>query len=351
MNSFEKQTTTDVQKYYSETLQSSEDLLTSTCCPVDAMPTYIRDIAGEVHPDVTARFYGCGSPIPNAVAGKTILDLGCGTGRDAFIFSKLVGEQGQVIGVDMTAEQLAVANEYADYHREKFGYAKSNTTFHHGYIEELAELGIKDNSIDVVTSNCVLNLTADKKKVFSEIFRVLKPGGELYFSDVFASRRIPEELQNDPILRGECLGGALYTEDFRRLMVEIGCNDHRVLSTSSIAINNVDIESKLGMVEFLSVTVRAFKIDVEDRCEDYGQVAWYHGGIEESPEKFILDDHHVFEKDRPMLVCSNTARMLQQSRFGAFFEIQGDESTHYGLFDCNSPSVTTEADATPGACC
>jgi hypothetical protein len=134
-------------------------------------------------------------------------------------------------------------------------------------------------------------------------------------------------------------------------MVEIGCNDHRVVSTSSIAINNADIESKLGMVGFLSVTVRAFKIDVEDRCEDYGQVAWYRGGIEESPEKFILDDHHVFEKDRPMLVCSNTARMLQQSRFGAFFEIQGDESTHYGLFDCSTPTVSTDADAAPGACC
>lgn len=350
MNSYEQQTTADIQKYYGKVLQSNNDLKTSACCSVETMPKYIRDIASQVHPEVTSRFYGCGSPIPNAVEGKTILDLGCGTGRDTFIFAKLVGEEGRVIGVDMTPEQLTIANEHVDYHREQFGYAESNTTFHKGYIEDLQGLYIEDNSIDIVSSNCVLNLSADKRRVFSEIFRVLKPGGELYFSDVFASRRIPEELQNDPVLRGECLGGALYVEDFRRLLADLGCNDHRVVSNVRIDIKDADIEEKLGDVEFFSTTIRAFKIEVEDRCEDYGQVAWYRGGIAESLQQFVLDDHHVFEKDRPMLVCSNTARMLAQSRFGEFFEIQGDESKHFGLFDCSSPTVT-ESEAPPGACC
>ncbi len=344
-----EQTTNEIRKYYGETLQSSVDLRTSACCPVDAMPTYIRDIAKKVHPEVTARFYGCGSPIPNAVEGQTVLDLGCGTGRDAFIFSSLVGDKGRVIGVDMTPEQLDVATRHQDYHRDQFGYRAANTEFHHGYIEDLAALGIDDDSVDVVTSNCVLNLSNDKAKVFREVFRVLKPGGELYFSGVFASRRIPTELRDDPVLRGECLGGALYVEDFRRILAELGCSDHRIISSSPIAITDTDVASKLGTIEFASMTIRAFNIELEDRCEDYGQVAWYRGGIAEAAEEFILDDHHVFERDRPMLVCSNTARMLQQSRFASYFEVHGDERTHYGLFDCAPPAKGGDGD-TDGCC-
>ena len=350
MSSSQEQITESVQSYYTEVLKSNQDLKTNACCPAESVPTYIREILKSIHPEVTHRFYGCGSPIPNAVENKVVLDLGCGTGRDSFIFSKLVGENGHVIGVDMTSAQIAIAKKYVDYHCNKFGYRCSNTTFHEGYIEDLSAINVEDSSIDIVTSNCVLNLCSDKRKVFKEIFRVLNPGGELYFSDVFCSRRIPENLQKDAILRGECLGGALYIEDFRRLLAELGCYDYRVVSKARIQINNQDIQSKVGDIEFFSITIRAFKIELEDRCEDYGQVAWYLGGIEETPNQFILDDHHIFEKNRPKLICSNTARMLSQSRFSPFFKIQGKETTHFGIFECGS-SLNSDSQTVPSPCC
>ena len=112
----------------------------------------------------------------------------------------------------MTDAQLDVARKYQDEQARRFGFDASNVDFRAGFIEDLAELGIEDNSVDLVVSNCVINLTPFKDQVFSEIYRVLKPGGELYFSDVFCDRRIPDELRDDPVLRGECLGGALYIE-------------------------------------------------------------------------------------------------------------------------------------------
>ena len=195
-------------------LETKEDLKTSACCPLEAPPPHVQKLLENVHETVQSKFYGCGSPMPVAAEGCTVLDLGCGTGRDAFILSQIVGQQGRVIGIDMTDEQLSVANQYVGWHMDKFGYAKPNVEFVKGYIEDLKSSNIEDDSIDIVISNCVINLSPDKEKVFSEIYRVLKPGGELYFSDVFAGRRIPEELQTDKVLLGECLGGAMYTKIF-----------------------------------------------------------------------------------------------------------------------------------------
>lgn len=197
-----------------------------------------------------------------------------------------------MIGVDMTEEQLAVARRHQDWHAERFGHA--NTDFRHGYIEDLAGAGIPDASVDVVVSNCVVNLSPDKPRVLSEIFRVLKPGGELYFSDIFSDRRLPASLLDDPVLVGECLAGALYTEDFRRALESAGCPDARTVAASPVTISDPDIERKIGFAAFTSRTIRAFKLPLEDRCEDYGQVAVYHGTIAEHPRAFDLDDHHRF---------------------------------------------------------
>ena len=132
-----------------------------------------------------------------------------------------------------------------------------------------------------------------------------------------------------------------------------GCSVYRRFSAAAnvrIQINNEDIESKVGDIEFFSITMRAFNIELEDRCEDYGQVAWYLGGIEETPNQFMLDDHHIFEKGRPMLICSNTARMLSQSRFSPFFKIQGKETKHFGIFECGS-SLNSDSQPVPSPCC
>lgn len=353
--STEKQTLESVKDYYGKVLGGSKDLKTSACCTAEAMPMHLRPILSQVHDEVKDRFYGCGSPIPFELKGRTVLDLGSGSGRDCFILSKLVGEEGQVIGVDMTDEQLAVARKHVDYHAQKFGYKKSNIKFVQGYIEDLESAGIASNSVDAVVSNCVINLSPEKKRVFSEIFRVLKPGGELYFSDVFSGRRIPEPLKKDPVLLGECLGGALYIEDFRRMLLELGCSDYRIVNKSRLSLTNTEVEGKAGMIDFYSMTIRAFKVEVEDRCEDYGQVAYYLGTIPEAPHAFTLDDHHVFKTGMPMLVCSNTARMLQKTRYSKHFRVVGDESTHYGLFDCGPRSaLPTAGDLMApggGSCC
>ncbi|MFC5524751.1 methyltransferase domain-containing protein [Rhodanobacter ginsengisoli] len=337
-----------VRSYYGETLQSSGDLRTTACCSIDAMPEYLRAILARLHPEVRDRFYGCGSPLPPALHGSTVLDLGCGSGRDAYLLSSLVGESGRVIGVDMTAQQLDVATRHREFHAQTFGHARSNVSFHLGDLADLAALGIADASVDVVVSNCVLNLVPDKRRAFAEIMRVLKPGGELYFSDVFSDRRLPRELLADPVLLGECLAGALYVEDFRRLMDELGVADARVCARSPIELTDAAIERKIGFARFESITWRAFKLPLEDRCEDYGQVATYLGGVPEHPHRFALDDHHLFERDRPMLVCGNTADMLAGSRYAAHFRIDGDKRRHHGLFDC-APAVAAPGAA--AACC
>lgn len=346
------QTIEAVKTYYGQILKTSADLKTSACCSTDQLPRHIRPIVKALHPDVVAKFYGCGSPIPSVLEGKTVLDLGCGAGRDSFILSKLVGEKGKVIGVDMTHEQLDVAKTHVDYHREKFGYVSTNATFLQGYIEDLQQIGISSNSVDVVVSNCVINLSPDKRRVFSEIFRALKPGGELYFSDVFSSRRVPAHLAQDPVLIGECLGGALYIEDFRRLLSQIGCQDYRVVTQSAISLKHPEIETKVGGITFSSLTIRAFKLSLEDRCEDYGQVAYYLGTLPQCPHAFPLDDHHLFEKGRPVPVCGNTAAMLTQTRYASHFRVEGDTSTHYGLFEC-APKMTNTTDDQPtnAGCC
>ena len=204
------------------------------------------------------------------------------------------------------------------------------------------------SSVDIVISNCVINLSPDKRRVFGEIFRVLKPGGELYFSDIFSGGRLPDELRNDPVLYGECLGGAMYIEDFRRLLTACGIVDYRVISQRRIELQN-EIAEKAGMVNFFSTTVRAFKLnDLEDICEDYGQVAIYRGTLPELPHRFVLDDHHTFQTGKPMLVCGNTAAMLEETRYAKHFTVLGDRSTHYGPFDCSNKSP--DENASNGCC-
>ncbi|MCA1798247.1 MAG: methyltransferase domain-containing protein [Xanthomonadaceae bacterium] len=344
----EPSTLDDVRRYYGEVLQSSADLKTGACCATESLPEPLRRLVADVHPEVRERFYGCGAPLPPALDGCTVLDLGCGTGRDCYVLSRLVGQQGRVIGVDMTEEQLAVARRHVDWHMERYGYRTPNVAFRHGYIEDLADAGIADDTVDVVVSNCVLNLSPEKDRVFAEMLRVLKPGGEFYFSDVFADRRIPAALRDDPVLRGECLGGALYVEDFRRVLAAAGCADARVVSSSPVPLLDADIERKIGFVTFRSLTIRGFKLPLEDRCENFGQVATYLGTIAGHPHRFVLDDHHLFETGRPLAVCGNTADMLSRSRYARHFRIAGDKRTHFGLFDC-APAERAGAPAAP--CC
>lgn len=205
---FIDETRASVSKYYGEELKSSDDLKTNACCTAGSPPKYIQECISNINPEVVSKYYGCGLCLPQyPLEGASVLDLGCGAGRDVYIASQLVGPTGNVVGVDMTDEQLEVANKHLDYHAEKFGFA--NVEFKKGYLEQLADLNLEPGSFDVIISNCVINLCTDKEAVLSECLNLLKPGGELYFSDVYANRRVPKVLQDDEVLWGECLSGAV----------------------------------------------------------------------------------------------------------------------------------------------
>jgi SAM-dependent methyltransferase len=345
-----------VQEYYGKVLQNSDDLQTDACCTEASMPDHLKPVLSEIHDEVMMRYYGCGLIAPEQLEGLSILDLGSGSGRDAYALAKLVGENGGVVGVDMTDEQLEVANRHIEYHREKFGYAKSNVTFLKGYLETLGDLGLEEASFDVIVSNCVINLCEDKAAVLKEAYRLLKPGGEIYFSDVYSDRRVPHELTKDPILHGECLSGALYWNDFLNIAKASGFADPRLVTDRPLGISNPAIAARLGNINFYSATYRLFKIDgLEPMCEDYGQAVIYNGTIDHHGDAFSLDGHHYMEKGRVFPVCGNTYRMLSETRFKDHFEFIGDWSTHYGIFPgcgTNIPFGVKDAQASlSGDCC
>lgn len=323
----------EVREYYGRTLSSNDDLGTDAPhCEAVPPPKYVLDVMPLIADEIIARFYGCGSPIPPALEGATVLDLGCGTGRDVYVLSKLVGPNGHVIGVDMTPEQLEVAQRYQDEQARRFGFEESNVEFKLGYIEDLAACGIKDESIDLVVSNCVVNLSPFKDLVLNEVYRVLKPGGELYFSDVYASRRLPQEVRDDPILHSECLGGATYVEDFKQLMEQAGWNHFVWTVDDPMYVGDLAIETRVGFTSFRSRTVRAIKCDGLERTEeDYGQHATYIGGMPEMPRYFDFDTELRFVKNKPRAISGNTARMIGASRYARYFQISPARG-HRGAF-------------------
>ena len=321
-----------VRAYYGEFLDGSDDLHTDACCCSETPPPkYVLDVLKEIEPEIVAHFYGCGSPIPPALEGATVLDLGCGTGRDVYIASKLVGPAGHVIGVDMTPAQLAFARKHEAAQMERFGFERSNVEFIQSYIEDMA--AIADDSVDVVISNCVVNLSPFKDQLFREIFRVLKPGGELFFSDIFSDRRVPQGFYDDPVLRGECLSGAMYIEDFRRMLQDNGVATFYDVECDEVHIGDLRIATKLGCIGFYSHTVRAVKgVGLEAREEDYGQTATYLGTMPENKRYFDLSSEVRLVKGKPVAISGNMAALLSGSRYAEHFKIT-PAGQHRGAYD------------------
>ncbi|WP_283786332.1 methyltransferase domain-containing protein [Bermanella sp. WJH001] len=344
-----------VKDYYGKVLQGSQDLQTNACCTDEAMPEFLKPILSKVHDEVMMRYYGCGLVVPEQMAGLKVLDLGCGAGRDVYALSAMVGESGRVVGLDMTDEQLAVAREYQNYHADIFGFKETNVEFIQGDIDQLENLPFEDGYFDLIVSNCVINLVQDKQKVLKQAYRLLKQGGEMYFSDVYCDRRIPDELVKDEVLYGECLSGALYWRDFLEFSKAAGFTDPRLVKDRVLTIENAKLEQKIGHMNFYSATYRLFKIDgLESACEDYGQAVRYKGTIEHQPYMFMLDNHHKIETGKMFSVCGNTYRMLNDTRFAEHFEFFGDWSNHFGIFpDCGTPIpfATDQSGALGGACC
>lgn len=327
-----------VQDYYGKVLSSSKDLKINACTTGSRPNKLILDILKKVPQEIKNKYYGCGTPIPMGIEGLDVIDLGSGSGQDCYILSALVKESGKVFGIDMTQEQIDLSRKYiTDYTQGVLKYDKSNMEFDLGFIENLAtDCEVKSEMVDLVISNCVINLSPRKDLVLSGAYKILKEGGEFYFSDVYCDRRLPDSVRSNEILLGECIAGALYIEDFTRLCHQIGFTDIRILTQSPITINNAELNDVVGNTKFYSITYRCFKIsDLEKGpCEDYGQYAIYNGKIPQHPHSYTLDRDHTLQTGKPFLVCGNTADMLSKSWLKPYFQVVGDKTTHYGVFDC-----------------
>lgn len=199
----------------------------SSCCPPQADVTTVS-LANALGYDTegmplsaTESFAGCGNPVALASLeeGEVVLDLGSGAGLDMFVASKKVGDTGKVIGVDMTPAMIEKAKKNA----EKLGI--TNVEFRFGDIEDMP---VDDNSIDVVISNCVINLAPSKAKVFQEAFRVLKPGGRVMVSDIVLSKPLPKEVSDEVFTYTGCIGGAILDEEYLQHMRDAGFEDVKI---------------------------------------------------------------------------------------------------------------------------
>ncbi len=309
------------------------------CCPVDYDPQYLKIIPAEV----IERDYGCGDPSKHLHAGETVLDLGSGTGKICFIAAQVVGPTGRVIGVDMTDAMLEVARRNAPVVAERIGFA--NVEFRKGRIQDLAldlekldaelrarpiadanaflragelaeELRVReplvaDDSVDVVVSNCVLNLVEGraKRQLFEEIFRVLRRGGRAVISDIVCDEEVPLEMQNDPELWSGCISGALTESGFVRAFTDAGFYGVRILKRDAEPWRTVQ------GIEFRSVTIEAFK-GKQGACFERGQAVIYKGPF----KKVLDDDGHAFERGERYAVCDKTFQLYQREPYRDAFE-------------------------------
>ncbi len=308
------------------------------CCPVDYDPQYLKAIPAEV----IEKDYGCGDPSKHLHPGETVLDLGSGTGKICFIASQVVGPTGKVIGVDMTDDMLEVARRNAPVVAENIGHA--NVEFRKGRIQDLAlDLEILDQelrknpianansflaadalaadlrvkhpliatgSVDVVVSNCVLNLVENhlKRQLFEEIFRVLKKGGRAVISDIVSDEEIPLHLQNDSYLWSGCISGAYTEEDFLQAFEDAGFHGIEILKRDDAPWQTVE------GIEFRSVTIQAWK-GKQGPCFDRNQAVIYKGPF----KKVLDDDGHALERGKRYAVCDKTFSLYQQAPYREHF--------------------------------
>lgn len=283
---------------------AAEEPQTDLCCPTSYDP---QDTA-HVPQAVLDRFYGCGSPVARCglEPGETYVDLGSGAGIDVFVAARQVGATGRAIGVDMTDRMLRVARENQPLVAERLGY--DSVEFRQGYLEEIP---LGDGEADCVTSNCVINLSPDKERVLRGIWRILKDHGRAVISDIVADREVPPHQRVDGRLWGECLSGALSEGAFLALLRRVGFHGVEVLRRAPWRT--------VEEVNYLTVTVRAWKYEKKDGCVFAGQVAVYLGPF----EAVVDEEGHRFPRGEPVAVCSDTAARLGRPPYVSSFLVTG----------------------------
>lgn len=316
-----------VSERYAEGAKERQEAL---CCPVD----YDASLLELLPQEIIDRDYGCGDPSRYVQDGDTVLDLGSGGGKICYMAAQLVGETGKVIGVDMTDEMLALARSYQHEMAEKIG--GNRVEFYKGYIQDLAlDLNAKekflndnpavteqsqefhawqhkqkidqpmiaDNSIDLVVSNCVLNLVAeaDRKAMIEGIFRVLKPGGRVAISDIVSDEYVPDHLKADEKLWSGCISGAFQEKQFAQVFLDAGFG--------LVDYDKWDAEpwQVVEGIEFRSVTIMAMK-PAPKECFDIGQAVIYKGPYSEVRD----DEEHIYPRGERIAVCERTYKFLTE---------------------------------------
>ncbi len=304
------------------------------CCPVDYNPQYLKILPAEI----IERDYGCGDPSAFVRLGETVLDLGSGGGKICYIASQIVGENGKVIGVDTNLEMLDLANKYRHNIGETIGY--HNTNFCYGKIQDLkldlnlvdeyleknpirnaqdfanyesfiAKIKtekplIADDSVDIVLSNCVLNLVKpeDKEQLLSEIFRVVKKGGRVAISDIVSDEDVPIHLQENSELWSGCISGAYREDDFINAFDRAGFYGMEIVKRDEKPWRIVE------GIEFRAITVVAYK-GKQGECWEHNQAVIYKG-----PWKRVIDDDgHILERGQRMAVCKKTFELYQKEPY------------------------------------
>ena len=342
---------------YADAAQARENEL---CCPVEYNRTYLEAIPDEI----LERDYGCGDPSAHLKPGETVLDLGSGGGKICFIASQVVGATGRVIGVDMNPEMLALARGAAPKLAETLGYA--NVEFREGRIQDLATDPtaiaaylrersvdsaqdalafesyvaqqrrnsplVASNSVDVVVSNCVLNLVSpeDKAELFREIFRVTKVGGRVVISDIVCDEDVPQDMQDDPELWSGCISGAYREDAFLEAFTDVGFYGIRVLK------RDVEPWRTVNGIEFRSVTIEAFK-GKEGVC-----LEGLHAVVYKGPFSHVKDDDgHVIPRGVRYAVCDKTFRLYQREPYRDHFDFVEplEPVTPTEPFDCSRDTL------------
>ena len=240
----------DVQNFYSKAAVTAQE---SLCCPTK----YDGSELSHIPKEVLEISYGCGSPVGRAglQEGQTMVDLGSGGGIDCFIAAKHVGETGHVYGIDMTDEMLNVARKNASQVVKNLGY--NNIEFKQGFLESIP---IADMSVDLVTSNCVINLSTKKSDVFKEIYRILKPGGHFLIADIISEVEVPENMRNNKELWGGCISGALTLQEF--------LNYARDNQFKGLRIQKDYLWKEVEGIKFYSYTIKGCKFSSDEMSID-----------------------------------------------------------------------------------
>lgn len=327
------------------------------CLPV----SYDKDLLKVIPDEIREKDYGCGDPSRYVKAGETVLDLGSGSGKACYIIAQIIGAPGKVIGVDFNPPMLELARKYQESIGEKIGY--HNVEFRRGKIQDLltdlelldqhlqdnpvrsvADLArlaefetrmrreqplIADDSVDVIVSNCVLNLVRpeDKKQLFAEMYRVLRRGGRIAISDIVSDEAVPEHLAQDPSLWSACVSGAFQEEEFLRAFEEANFHGIQIEDFSAAPYQSVE------GIEFRAITVTAYK-GKEGPCIEQNQAVIYRG-----PWKRVVDDDgHTLERGARMAVCDKTFQLYSRSPYaGQVILVPPREEVALGgagVFDC-----------------